>query len=588
MFKRLDKKKICIILGLAAIIIVASLPAFRGGIYTGHDLKFHLGRIQAIAEELRGGQFPVRYESGAWYGHGYVSTSFYGNIFLYIPALLFMAGVPVWKAYNIYVILVNLATVLVGYYSFKGIFKSSVWSIIATTIYTLSGYRLSNLYVRTALGEYTAMIFVPLIVYGVYRIYSGTEDLQNNSSSSKDGLKRSPLSARLSLCMPLIIGVTGIIESHILTTELVAGFIFLFALLNFKRTIAVIRELILSLVSILGINAFFVVPFVDSYSSLKLYINRAMTQTSIRGAGLYLSQIFGPITIGRGSNAEDWSTTNEGFLNIGLLPVLCFIVIVFTLIYVYVKKSDWFPTETAKLKYKWAMTAFGFAILAGWMSSVYFPWHIFAGEGAVDKLMSSVQYPWRYSMFQTLFVIIAGVHCLKLLETRNSDRTSGKIIEFQNIKRISRFAFITLGITAVIAIGTTGVFDYTLSYGNITVSDAEAPEDWADFLYLPVGTELGLLSNTEPIIEADASGDTFTFTLPVLAYNYIHVYDEVGKELDWEIGDNNCIRVESQTKDAQFSTQFIEPNSWRVSEAISVGSIILICVIYFKRTKKRG
>ena len=180
-------------------------------------------RNEAIAEGVQAGQFPVRYEANAWYGHGYVSSLFYGNVFLYIPALIYMAGIPVYRAYNIYLILVNIATVLVGYYSSKGLFKDNVLALLSTGIYTLYGYRLTNLYVRTALGEYTAMIFIPLCIYGLYRI----------STTAKPSFKD---------CLPLIIAATGLIESHVLTTEFVAMFCVLFAVVNFKETIRAISR----------------------------------------------------------------------------------------------------------------------------------------------------------------------------------------------------------------------------------------------------------------------------------------------------------------------------------------------------------
>ncbi len=570
MFKKIDKKKILIILGLAAIVFVASLPAFRSGIYTGHDLKFHLGRIQAIAEELQAGQFPVRYESSAWYGHGYVSTSFYGNIFLYIPAMLYIVGLPIWRAYNIYVILVNLATVLVAYFSFKGIFKCKKWALCATILYTLSGYRLANLYVRTALGEFTAMVFVPLVVYGIYRIYG---------CYINEGVQGKTFKERLKVSMPLIIGATGIIQSHILTTELVAGFVFLFAILNFKRTISVIKELLTALVAIVSINAFFLVPFIDSYRSMRLHINSKMTEASIQPDGLYLRQIFGPITIGRGSSYP-WSMEDEGFLNLGLLNILCFAVIVFTLIIVLAKKRDWFPTETAELKYKWAMTIFGFGILAAWLSSVYFPWHLFAGESAIDKLMSSVQYPWRYSMFQNLFFTIAAVYGLKLLERTDPERAHGKIIEFRNIKRVGKSSVMTVVLVGLIALGTTAVFDYTLSWGNVTVNDAKAADNWADNLYLPKDTDRELLKDTQIRVD-EKTGEV---TLPVLAYNNVHVYDDVS-ELKWYPGDNNCIAMKYSGDSSKLVTRFVEPAGWRVSEIVSA---LAICACVIAMVKSRA
>jgi len=539
MKKTINKNNIFIALVLLGLIFVASLPAFRSGIYQGHDLSFHLGRIQAIAEELKNGQFPVRYESNAWYGHGYVSTTFYGNIFLYIPAFLYMAGLPVWRAYNVYVILVNVFTALIGYYSFKGILKSERWGLVATGIYMLAGYRLSNLYVRTALGEYTAMIFVPLVIYGIYRIYVNKGEYST-----------------IKLILPLIIGTTGLIESHILTTELIAVFVFIYALVNIKRTIACIKELLIALAAILGINAFFLIPFIDAYTSMDLYINTELSQTSIRSDGLYLSQLFGILTTGKGSSYP-WTTEGEGYLNVGIIVILCIVAALVLLIRDIINKNA----------NKNFIILFAFGIFAAWMSTVYFPWDAFAGSNSLDQLISSVQYPWRYVMILTICFTICGVYAISQLLSK---------INFAIV-------FCVIGAIAVLS---TGVFDYTLSWGNITVANQDADETWADKLYLPVGTDRDSLSNTE-IIKDDESG---TVTLPVLAYDNLHVYDSQNNEIQWTVGDNNCIQVTYDGDYTKLYTRFVEPLWWRGSEVISAISIVVLVVIYQKekRTKNNG
>lgn len=531
--KRIKKENLIYLIFLLAIAFIASLPAFRGGVYQGHDLQFHLGRIQAISEELSAGQFPVRYESNAWYGHGYISTLFYGNIFLYIPAGLFLLGLPIWRCYNVYVLLVNLVTVFVAAYSFKGLFNSEKWGLLATGIYTLSGYRLSNLYVRTALGEYTAMIFLPLVVYGVYRIYK----TQDTKCEIRD-------------CMPLIIAATGLIQSHILTTELVSMFIFIFAVINIRTTINRIKPLLMSLVFILGLNAFFIVPFLDGYSSMELYINNDLSQNSIRGDGLYLSQVFGLITKGRGSSSM-WSTENEAYLNIGVAILLCLVVAIIGIIVSYKKanRDNW----------KMALTLLVFGLLSAWMSTIYFPWDSFAGDGALDKLMSSVQYPWRYVMIETLCFVIVGTYGFKML--------------------LEKYYYIVLAIMSCITIACAGAFFYTLSWGNVTINSPVANENWADKLYLPVGTDRELLSDTEVIIDGDK------ITLPVLAYENVRVYDTEDNELEWTVGANNCIRVNYSDNHELMKVRFVEPISWRISEIVSLGFIIVLVVTNIKKAK---
>ena len=215
--------------------------------------------------------------------------------------------------------------------------------------------------------------------------------------------------------------------------------------------------------------------------------------------------------------------------------------------------------QNEKRDFKYVITLFVFGLISAWVSTVYFPWDLFAGEGVLDKLMSSVQYPWRYSMFQTLFFIVAAVYFLRYLG--NKSRT------------------VTMVIVGVLAIGTTGIFDYTLSWGNVTINEQDASDSWADKLYLPVDTDRDSLSNTEVIID-EKSG---TVTLPVLAYRNVHVYDADGDELECIVGDNNCIQVTYDGDYTKLYTKFVEPGLWRVSEVVSFVCIILLFFSHIKR-----
>ena len=283
---KIYSSKLFIVLTLVMITIVASVPAFRSAVYEGHDLPFHLGRIQTIAEGLQSGQFPVRYDAKAWNGYGYISSIMYGNIFLYFPAVLYMMGTPVFRVFNIYVILVNIATVTISYYSFKRLFKDSYYGLVATALYTLIGYRIMNVYLRTAVGEFSAMMFLPLYVYGLYRIYKG---------EFKENIVKQ--------CLPFIIATSGLIQTHILTTEMVAIFTAIVVITNIKTIGEVIKPIIVSLLFIVGINLFFLVPFIDIYISMDLNISSRISDRSVQGSGLYLSQLFGLITGARGQNA---------------------------------------------------------------------------------------------------------------------------------------------------------------------------------------------------------------------------------------------------------------------------------------------
>lgn len=100
-----------------------------------------------------------------------------------------------------------------SYRSFSGVFRSKEKGLLAAFLYTLSIYRLIDLYTRAALGEGMAMIFLPLVMWGMYELFLGNE-------------KKWYLAA---------LGFTGVMQCHILSTELAVCFGGLFGLLYIGR-----------------------------------------------------------------------------------------------------------------------------------------------------------------------------------------------------------------------------------------------------------------------------------------------------------------------------------------------------------------
>ena len=86
---------------LAGVTLLSCVPMLmNGGGCQGADWRFHLSRIEGIAQGLRDGQFPVRIYSQAKDGYGYAPSLFYGELFLYFPAVLRLLGMSVQGAYR--------------------------------------------------------------------------------------------------------------------------------------------------------------------------------------------------------------------------------------------------------------------------------------------------------------------------------------------------------------------------------------------------------------------------------------------------------------------------------------------------------
>ena len=155
---------------LAGVILVASLPLFSGTLYWGHDIDFHLARIIAISREIGYGQFPVRMLTDMLHGYGYPTSIFYCDLFLYPFACLYYLGLPLRLCWQVYLFTINVITAVTSYYSFRIISKEKNIALVGVVIYMLSSYRIVDLYLRCAMGEFTAIAFIPIVMLGIWNI----------------------------------------------------------------------------------------------------------------------------------------------------------------------------------------------------------------------------------------------------------------------------------------------------------------------------------------------------------------------------------------------------------------------------------
>ena len=210
--RHLLTRPLFLILCLLGVTLLACGPFLTGGLWHGSDLGYHLRRIENIAMGLAAGQFPVRIQSDWVNGCGYAVGVFYGDALLYAPALLRLAGVPVSAAYDAYLFGITLCTAAAGYYAGRRLGGGRCACAAGAVLYTLSAYRLCDVTDRAALGEYTALAFLPLVAAGFWRTLR-------------------PDRARLPGWALLVLGLSGVLQSHLLSFEMTVLLLALAALL---------------------------------------------------------------------------------------------------------------------------------------------------------------------------------------------------------------------------------------------------------------------------------------------------------------------------------------------------------------------
>ena len=66
----------------------------------GSDAPFHLARIESLNQALQMGIFPVKVHPSLAYSYGYGVGIFYPDFFIYLPAVLRMAGCSLEVSYK--------------------------------------------------------------------------------------------------------------------------------------------------------------------------------------------------------------------------------------------------------------------------------------------------------------------------------------------------------------------------------------------------------------------------------------------------------------------------------------------------------
>lgn len=561
---------------LCLICLTAALPFASDFSYSGHDIGFHLNRIVCLSDELKlGNIFPAIF-STALNGYGYANPLFYGQFFLYIPAILYCCGFSLTFAYNTYIVLFSVACCLIMYYSSMQIFKRAKPSLLSSALYTLSAVRLTNIFTRSAVGEFSAQTFLPLVVLGFYNIYSA----QNN--------EKLPLKKYL----PIVVGLTGILLSHTLSILMCSLLILGFCVFNLKQTLKKNRMAALCKAAILTIlvNLSTLIPFIDSYS-MDLIVSRKTNY--IQGTGTYPIQLFNIIVNNFQQSNVSGTAANEMSLSIGFSITLGLLLYVFFLI----GKSE---ADKKSCISKFAKICFLFTCITLFLSTGYMPYDAldFLPEN-IYSLLTTYQFSWRWLVFATLF----GVYC------------TAYTVEACKKAAFSEYAadLAFCAVIAILSINTGQIYADQLktspldkysnnSYSyNMNVGNGEYLLS-GDYNDNPLhnyakpdydATAVNLYDYKRTGTSADfyvqnTSGSSETVILPIICYDNYHTYDKNGTTINISKNADSRIAVEIPAGyDGNIQIRYNFPYHWKTAIFISVITILSIAVYHIIRHYKK-
>ena len=577
-----------ILLILTAMTLFSSIPIFGMNLGYGDDLEFHLLRIDALANGFRNRQFPVRISTYWNNGYGYAASLYYNDLFLTFPALLRLIGISVQNAYKQYLLFCNLATACISWFSFKNIF-SKRYALIGTMIYVFLPYRLSCLYKRAALGEYTAMIFFPLIFWGVYRIYTA-EPIPKDVK----GLQR--VTYNIKLIIPAVLGYSGVVSSHVISTLLVGIATILLCLIMIKKTLQpVILCRLLAVVGMIAlVNAWYLVPLANSMQVNINTVNEAGTG-QIQKHGTYIFQLFDIFPNGDGQSYTAMSEIHpEGYHDMSYFSGVgtLFVLIWFACIAMH------------KLRQSRNRTIGNIcgllSIIYLLMSTVWFPWdYIMHISPAIGRILGNIQFPWRCLGISGVLATI-NVMCFAE-ETSKLSVGDEKLIQYI-------FYSTLICLTIIPAMYFLHNYEMTSVWEDYSRSDSVPSTRILAGDYLPVNTDTQIFANPEPtltgsvkltafkrqgdeiiLIVSNTKGKDSSIDVPFLyCPGYVAIYEETGQMVDTIKGPDNRVRVfVSQGYNGSIIVKYRERKLWRLAEiitAISASGVIgIICTTAWKR-----
>lgn len=569
-----EKKKIFFFMTI--FVFVASLPYLNGFNTTGADLTYHLQRIEGVKDGLLTGQFPVRIEPKWLYDHGYADAVFYCNALLYFPALLRILGFTVSASYNIYCIALTIATAWIAYHCFSRIFRSSNVGLAGCALYLFSISRIYKLVVTTAVGEGSAATFIPLAFYGLYRIF--TEETGETRYRTA--------------WVPLMLGVTGLIQTHVLTCEITVLVAAVFCLLHLKKFLdkRVWFAFLKAAVGAAALSLWYLVPFLDYYLTQDVHIRHVSART-IQDRGLLWAQLAFHFW-------KDGNTTPDGISGmqnshpVGIGMVLVVALGIFLIL--------WFSGAFRKLTDSRTLFAKKTAvtgILLLIMSTNAFPWdYIQSMHPVAASLVSSLQFPNRFLGWGTVCLVMLFCYLL-----------------WYFVEEQKRNAYWAMMAVALFGVTTSGMYlldyvkanqDYYELYNEESmgfgyISGAE---------YLIEGTREELLSYAVPVASEGVSLGDYTKSglraelycgndtgtagyvdLPILMYKGYRAYDkESGCELAVGYGANNVLRVELEAGySGTVCVRFVSPLYWRAAEGITVAAVAVLLFLWQRQRRKR-
>jgi hypothetical protein len=135
--------------------------------WDGHDARHSVYFLFEFDRGIQDGILYPRWQPDFAFGYGYPFFNIYGPLSSYVGEAFHLLGLSFTGAVKVVLGLSIICSGLAMYGFVKQVLGRQA-GLVAATAYMVIPYRLVDLYVRTALAESAAYVFVPLVLWGVW------------------------------------------------------------------------------------------------------------------------------------------------------------------------------------------------------------------------------------------------------------------------------------------------------------------------------------------------------------------------------------------------------------------------------------
>ncbi|MCR5358062.1 MAG: hypothetical protein K6E63_11745 [Lachnospiraceae bacterium] len=556
-------------------MVIACAPLISRYCVNGHDLDYHLLRIESLKEGIMLGKPFLKINVLFFGGAGYASSMFYPDFLLYIPALLRVIGVSINASYHIFVAVCIILCYLSVYYCVKKMTGSTFGALIASVTLTLCQYHLDDIYVRAAVGEYTAFIFIPFVIYAIYNaVYEEMDKPQL-----------------------FVLGYAGILLCHTSSFVMCTLFGLAALIICFKKVFLnkkVFLRLICSTIVTLLITCFYWLPMLEQFINTVFYVSTPWMEPV--DEAVRFVNLFGPAFPGLGS--------------------VCILILI-PRIFIRKKFPKTANNKTGDQAYSQIkINIVGYAdllILAGILFTLLacdlMPWE------RLGRFISFIQFPWRFFiMGSCLFSVAAGLIYARVAG-RDDEEGRNRLLSIDPDDGISS---VNLGAVVLIVIlllngvsafnayksGITGYYDYSddyYSYKPVTanvIAGEWLPEAVKEMGSLVDDSEKMIADNGSEIpftrvkntIEADIGESVNSVDVPFIYYlGYgAGITDGSGKKTALTVtgeGHNGMCRVYLNGNTGRLKVSYNGTVLMHISEIISLVTAVCVIVLFIRKRR---